>query len=364
MTDTEKKLSLVNKKTKWHIRNPFKSKDVVSSGNDWQLKQENDQLKQEIEDLRKLRVDDIYQLEREEIKNMELLLRLSKLEGEKLTKDDPAITDLSDTNHPTKVGEVYRELHDNEWTDALQGLTGAGHDDEEATATLYLTLLNIYDFCKKKAGTLLDKIDDTVNYLFEEYKRLQEHPDANETSVTTMPMKRVSNIRNSEISEDSINENFELNERWRYKTGHESYTKSFRASLAFQGSETILDKLKVFQKEVAETMVPVVQKAYIKASWTEDDFVPALKPFIRKCIYVCWMMLVQSLPMCIHVIDVNEQDTFDKNLYKEYTNSGPYIKYIVWPAMLLHENGPVVCKGIAQGCDSDSKPNNENVSTC
>jgi hypothetical protein len=36
---------------------------------------------------------------------------------------------------------VYRELHDNEWTDALQGLTGAGHDDEEATATLYLTLL-------------------------------------------------------------------------------------------------------------------------------------------------------------------------------------------------------------------------------
>jgi hypothetical protein len=76
------------------------------------------------------------------------------------------------------------------------------------------------------------------------------------------------------------------------------------------------------------------------------------------------MMLVQSLPMCIHVIDVNEQDKFDKNLYKEYTNSGPYIKYIVWPAMLLHENGPVVCKGIAQGCDSDSKSNNENVSTC
>jgi hypothetical protein len=37
---------------------------------------------------------------------------------------------------------------------------------------------NIYDFCKKKAGTLLEKIDDTVNYLFEEYKRLQEHPDA------------------------------------------------------------------------------------------------------------------------------------------------------------------------------------------
>jgi hypothetical protein len=43
---------------------------------------------------------------------------------------------------------------------------------------------------------------------------------------------------------------------------------------------------------------------------------------------------------------------FDKNLFKEYTFLGNYFDYIVWPALLLHKDGPLLSKGIAQGTNN------------
>jgi len=48
-----------------------------------------------------------------------LYFRLSSLAGDKLTKGNPAITDLGDPNRPMKIAERYSELYDNEWTDAI-----------------------------------------------------------------------------------------------------------------------------------------------------------------------------------------------------------------------------------------------------
>jgi len=48
-----------------------------------------------------------------------LFFRLSSLAGDKLTKGNPAITDLEDPNRPMKIAEKYSELYDNEWTDAI-----------------------------------------------------------------------------------------------------------------------------------------------------------------------------------------------------------------------------------------------------
>lgn len=68
---------------------------------------------------------------------------MSKVAGERLVENNPAITDLSDQNRPTKLGEIYSELYDNEWTDALEGLTSDGYDDEFAISTLLLTFIVI-----------------------------------------------------------------------------------------------------------------------------------------------------------------------------------------------------------------------------
>jgi len=40
--------------------------------------------------------------------------------GDKLTKGNPAITDLGDPNRPMKIAEKYGGLYDNEWTDAME----------------------------------------------------------------------------------------------------------------------------------------------------------------------------------------------------------------------------------------------------
>ena len=48
-----------------------------------------------------------------------MCFRLSSMDGDKLTKGNPAITDLGDPNRPMKIAEKYGELYDNEWTDAM-----------------------------------------------------------------------------------------------------------------------------------------------------------------------------------------------------------------------------------------------------
>jgi hypothetical protein len=54
-------------------------------------------------------------------------------------------------------------------------------------------------------------------------------------------------------------------------------------------------------------------------------------------------------PVFIEFPDVKENIPFDTNKYKPYTRSGKYIDHIVWPAIHLHEGGPLLCKGVAQG---------------
>jgi len=45
--------------------------------------------------------------------------------------------------------------------------------------------------------------------------------------------------------------------------------------------------------------------------------------------------------------------TFDTKMFKSYTKTGPRLAFVVWPALMLHKGGPVVCKGVAQGRAAD-----------
>lgn len=42
---------------------------------------------------------------------------------------------------------------------------------------------------------------------------------------------------------------------------------------------------------------------------------------------------------------------FNKDVLKSYTKTGNTVAYMVWPALFLHRDGPLLCKGIAQGVD-------------
>lgn len=64
--------------------------------------------------------------------------------GSKLSEKNPNITDLSDSNRPTKIAEKYSELYDNEWTDALETLTSEnGIYTEESAIQVLVTCIQV-----------------------------------------------------------------------------------------------------------------------------------------------------------------------------------------------------------------------------
>lgn len=46
----------------------------------------------------------------------------------------------------------------------------------------------------------------------------------------------------------------------------------------------------------------------------------------------------------------NKEDEvmFNSSLFKAYTKNGKYLDFVVWPALYLHKNGPMLSKGVAQ----------------
>ena len=72
----------------------------------------------------------------------------------------------------------------------------------------------------------------------------------------------------------------------------------------------------------------------------------SMKPYVTKCIQVSWLMCVQDPPM---LLSIKTEPKFNLGLFREYTKRGPYVEYVVWPAMYLHEDGHILSKGVAQG---------------
>lgn len=69
--------------------------------------------------------------------------------------------------------------------------------------------------------------------------------------------------------------------------------------------------------------------------------------FFEKCIRLCWLMAIQDPNMHLEE-DLQPGSKFDKNIYKEFVRSGDKVRYVVWPAMFLHRDGPLLYKGVVQ----------------
>ncbi|CAC5392370.1 unnamed protein product [Mytilus coruscus] len=69
--------------------------------------------------------------------------------------------------------------------------------------------------------------------------------------------------------------------------------------------------------------------------------------FFEKCVHLCWSMAIQD-PVMYLDDDLKAGMPLDKNTYKEFVKSGDKVVYVVWPALFLHRNGPLLYKGVAQ----------------
>ena len=61
----------------------------------------------------------------------------------RLRKDNPNLTDLSDSLRPTKLAEKYTELYDNDWTDAFEELHNKCRLPEEKVVQCLLKILKV-----------------------------------------------------------------------------------------------------------------------------------------------------------------------------------------------------------------------------
>lgn len=69
--------------------------------------------------------------------------------------------------------------------------------------------------------------------------------------------------------------------------------------------------------------------------------------FTEKCVMICWLMVVQDPEMFIDD-DMSPSERFNKDIYREYTQSGTKIAFSVWPALYLKKGGPLLSKGVVQ----------------
>lgn len=120
-----------------------------------------------IKDTYEARVNDLQNKLKESLEEMDkiskdkqnLLTRLSAVASTQLTDGNPAITDLSDTNRPTRIAEKFSELYDNEWTDAFEALTSQYHMSEREAVDLLLRILkDCFNFGKVAASGQLSEL--------------------------------------------------------------------------------------------------------------------------------------------------------------------------------------------------------------
>ncbi|WAQ98130.1 hypothetical protein MAR_022503 [Mya arenaria] len=69
---------------------------------------------------------------------------------------------------------------------------------------------------------------------------------------------------------------------------------------------------------------------------------------VVQCLRLCCLMQAQYPPM---VLDFSFRcgDVFHTDALDAFSTRGPTMAYLVWPPLRLHKDGPLVCKGYAEG---------------
>ena len=226
-----------------------------------------------------------------------LLDALSSIASKRMKKGNAGLTDLSDPDRALKVAEKYSALYDDEWTDALEELQENSSTINPAIDQLKNILLESYDICKKsKSSNLLN----SVHHMLEQNR-------VNPSSIGGFV---------TEWSEwlDSIED-----------------TNSGTASAPRE-------------KETKATLVQKLSKKLNTQMNAKPD--SKLASYIEKSLEICLGMVNLNPPLVFNFPEKNS--AIDTNSYGVFTNSGTDVDFVVWPALLLHDDGPVLTKGVVQ----------------
>lgn len=71
-----------------------------------------------------------------------------------------------------------------------------------------------------------------------------------------------------------------------------------------------------------------------------------MRTFVEKCVKFCWLSCIQDPPLVL--LYCKNGDKFDDKLFREYQRTGKLVDFMVWPALLLHDKGPVLARGVVE----------------
>ncbi|CAC5390527.1 unnamed protein product [Mytilus coruscus] len=256
---------------------------------------ENDTLMSEIKRLEKEKA--ILEKEKTILQNEkdDALSRLSKLAGQKLTDGNPTITDLGNPNRPEKIGERWAALYTDEWTDVYEDLIEQNKRKSNNNELPEKQLIKIVDWCYKRCLEIAKEQNNKIHETLWEVVQFIHFLGAK-----TKKLENIKQIQGNIDTEDtmmiSAMKDFEKN-----------------AKFQLQCSTTLIDAVR---KQCCEDYI---------SSYPES--LTSVKHFMMKC---------------------SEFKPIDPNKFNKYNRSGTTVEYVVWPALLLHKDGPVLAKGTVQ----------------
>lgn len=77
--------------------------------------------------------------------------------------------------------------------------------------------------------------------------------------------------------------------------------------------------------------------------WAKTNYPQPIGMYMEKCVELIWLMSVQDPPMFL--ASANDGDKMRTDMYSYYGSKGKVVKATVWPAVLLHKEGPIISKG-------------------
>ncbi|XP_033744188.1 uncharacterized protein LOC117330078 [Pecten maximus] len=226
----------------------------------------------------------------------QLLTRMSKMAGDKLTRNNPGIADLSDPNRPQKLAEKYGELYDNEWTDAIDKLNPKRDDKVERQCIDVLA--GILKFCYSACEQVADN----------QFSQLQQ-----DCFILPKPGRLQVNTQDAP---ESAKQNL----------------------LEAQYSASIF---------TTEAAVNIVTANLLKERQFKDK-AKQIPLFTARCIEICWSMVTHKPRLILLWPDQSKNSKIDPNMFQSFTISGDILDFVVWPAMLSYMDGPLLRKGTAQ----------------
>ncbi|XP_053394462.1 uncharacterized protein LOC128555630 isoform X2 [Mercenaria mercenaria] len=189
-------------------------------------------------------------------------------------------------------------------------------------------------------------------------KMRQNNPDIADLSDTNRPTKIAE--RFSELYDNEWTEAFEEisnKKNWIEKKTIEYLLSVVKTSKSQPNrcSEDGRHLIVQYRKGIANIALQRLNRVFVEdivhSKNTRHQLPARLKAvdlFATKALELTWWMCVQDPPIYLCPTPENENEEFDKSLYKAYTKSGITPDFFVWPALRLYKEGGILAKGVVQ----------------